>query len=368
MKILQVSPYIDPRLGGQERYVLALSKTLSRLGHDVTILTCGNCPKNVSKDYNVIKIPSKKIMDLHLLSVKELARFLNGNRFDVVHLHHQSLFGEIALIVNKIYGLPTVITLHSLMLRRMPAKFLYDRTSLGFISLLSKKVICLSPRIMQSFGRRGLDLSKCVVIPNAIDVASLENRFQSIQRELHEHEFDLLFVGRLEKRKGILWLIQCLTLLHNKGKKVTLKIVGKGPLEDELLRIIYTNDLQKHVHLLGYVPEEKLLKLFLIAKCVVIPSLYEGVPGVALESMAARKPLIVSDIPGLSELVVNEANGLLVNPMDTQGLAFAIDKILTDPTCLNSLNDINEKLLVRYDWQATTHKILDTYQNVLIDA
>ena len=287
MKILQIAPYLDPKIGGQEKHVLALSKTLASLGHDVTILTCRLPPSNIVQGFNAYKIDSVKLFGLRIISVRALACFLRENRFDVCHLHHQTIFGEITLLINKMYKLPTITTLHSLMLRRWPARFLYDRISLRFISTLSSKVICLSPNIMRDLVKRGLDLSKCVVIPNGIDLWSLKGQFREIGRSLSGPEFDLLFVGKLEERKGIIWLLKSLVLLHRKGKKYTLKIVGHGPLAQELEKIISANNLTQYVKLLGYVPQEELLKCYLLAKVVVIPSFYEGVPTVALEAMTA---------------------------------------------------------------------------------
>ena len=304
-------------------------------------------------------------MGLRLVRPDELTHFLLKKRFDVCHLHHQTLLGETVLIVNKTCKLPTITTLHTQMARRAPAKLLYDRLSLELIGRLSNRVICLSPLIMQNLVRRGLPRSKCVVIPNAIDVKTLKGQFQKAQRELHEPEFDLLFVGRLEHRKGIKWLLQSLILLHKNGKKATLKIVGQGPLKDEVQRIISSNELGQNVNLLGYVQAEELLKLFLRTRCVVVPSFYEGVPGVALEAMAARKPLVVTNIPGLGELVMNGVNGLKVNPLDTQGLTSAIDRILSFPSDLSLLDDVNEKILARCDWKTVANKILETYHQAL---
>lgn len=362
MKILQISPCADPKLGGQERHMVTLSKILGSFGHEVTILTCQTGSSNISQNIQVSTINSINLMGLRLIHPRELITFLLEKRFDVCHLHHQTLLGETILFINKTYGLPTITTLHTQILRRVPAKLFYDRASLKLIGKLSDRVICLSPGIMQSLVRRGLTSSKCVVIPNAIDVKSLESQFQKIRGELHEPEFDLLFIGRLEQRKGIRWLLQSLTLLHKKGKKVTLKIVGQGQLKDECRRIISANNLGQHVNLLGYVPNEELLKLFLLTRCVVIPSLYEGVPGVALEAMAAGKPLIVSNIPGLGELVIDEGNGLIVNTLDIQGLASAIDKVLASPSCVSSLDDINKEVLRRFDWNVVAKSIMEIYQ------
>ena len=366
MKILQISPYADPKRGGQERHVLALCKILASLGHEVTLLTCKADSSNSSRKFQIYTVSSLSLIGLPFVRPKELMAFLSEKKFDICHLHYKTLFGEIVLLVNRKCKLPTVTTLHSQMIRRLPAKFFYDRISLKIIGNLSKKVICLSPKLTQELIKRGLKGSKCVVIPNAVDVKMLKDRLQKIRRGLHESEFDLLFVGRLEQRKGIKWLLQSLALLHKKRKRMTLKIVGQGPLKGELQRFILAKNLKRYVDLLGYVSDRELLKLFLLAKCIVIPSFYEGIPTIALEAIVANKPLIVSNIPGLNELVVNGGNGLVVDPMDVYGLASAIESILLNTTYLNSLNHVNQKVLRKFDWSAIVPKILETYHEVLV--
>jgi glycosyltransferase involved in cell wall biosynthesis len=345
--------------------VLTLSKTLASLSHEVTILTCQPDSSNTPQNFQVSTINSVKLMGLRLVRPAELIHFLLEKRFDVCHLHHQTFFGEAILLVNKTCKLPTVTTLHTQMIRRLPARLLYDRISLRFISTLSSKVICLSPNIMQDLVRRGLERSKCVVVPNGIDLWSLKSQFREIGKGLSAPECDLLFVGRLEERKGIIWLLKSLILLHRQGKKYTLKIVGHGPLAQELDKIITANNLTQHVKLSGYVSQQELLRCYLLAKVVVIPSLYEGLPTVTLEAMVAGKPLIVSNIPGLNELVVNEGNGLVVNPMDTSGLASAIDEVLSYSICFNSLDAVNDKILPQFDWKVVGRKIVKTYREIL---
>jgi glycosyltransferase involved in cell wall biosynthesis len=366
MKILQISPNANPLVGGQERHLLMLSKILASFGHDVTILTCQTNPYIIPQNVTVFKINSVNFLGLRLLHIGELVKFLCEHRFDICHLHYQTLFGDMILLINKKYGLPTVTTLHSLMVRRTPARFIYDKFSLRLISNLSRKVICLSPKIMQNLVKRGLIYSKCEIIPNAVDIKSLKENFQKIRKELSEPEFDMLFVGRLEQRKGVLWLLETLYHLRKIRKKFTINIVGEGPLKRRMREIILANGLTEHVKLMGYVPENELLKLFLLAKCVVIPSLYEGVPGVALEAMVAEKPLIVSNIPGLSELVLNEGNGLIVNPMDVKGFVSAIDKVLSSQNCFQkSLNNINQNILANFDWEFVATNIAKIYYDIV---
>ena len=193
MKILQISPYVDPRFGGQEKHVLALSRTLSSRGHEVTITSCQSNGSRFARGIDVFRVHSVNMLGLRIVSVTELTKLLRRTHFDVCHLHHQTLFGETVLLASKICKVPTVTTMHSLMLRRMLARFLYDRTSLRFVSILSSRVICLSPGIEQHLVKRGLDRTKCVVIPNAMDVRSFKEMLWKKDEELSEAKFDILF-------------------------------------------------------------------------------------------------------------------------------------------------------------------------------
>lgn len=223
---------------------------------------------------------------------------------------------------------------------------------------------------MQNLVKRGLNRSKCVVIPNALDIKATEEQFNEI-RDLpveNETRSDVLFVGRLEHRKGLRWLIEAFSLLQKRGKKYTLQIIGQGPMFTELQEKISENNLDNYVSLSGYVSKEELLRSYLFTKVVVIPSLYEGVPTVALEAMAARKPLIVTNIPGLNELVVNECNGLIVPPKDAKSLANAIDKILTPINYhLHSLETVDKKTLSAFSWDVIVDNIVKTYCEAIND-
>ena len=231
---------------------------------------------------------------------------------------------------------------------------------------MSKAVICLSPKIGQNLIKRGVEKNKCIVVPNAIDVSSLQNQFRAIKQDFHLPEFDLLFVGRLENRKGLLWLLRSLILLNQRGKRFTLKVVGHGPLRKEIELLISTHNMNPYVEIMGYVSRKELCKLFLSSRCVVIPSLYEGVPGVALEAMVAGKPIIASNIPGLGEIVKDRVNGLIVNPLDVEGLALAIQEVLEKPVFSKSLDKINTGLLAEFDWDFVAKEIVNVYSRCTI--
>jgi glycosyltransferase involved in cell wall biosynthesis len=367
---LEITSNFDPKIGGQERHVLTLCRHLTNLGHNVTVLTCGSYPGYLCKDFRISNLDSYNLIGLRLISARKFKKFLMENNFDICHLHHSTIFGETILFSNLSVKLPVVTTLHTQMNRNLFAKFFFDRLSLKLIGTSSNKVICLSPSIKQSLIKRGLEASKCVSIPNALEINSVENQLSEICKcKINDHpNIDVLFVGRLEKRKGIQWLLEAIILLHRKGVKCKLQIIGHGPLLNHLRKRANEENIQKYVDFSGYVSREELYKSYLKTKVVVIPSIYEGVPTVALEAMTANTPLIVTDIPGLKELVMNEINGLVVPPKDSRSLSIAIEKILVSPGSFHSMSKYNKRTLADYSWDVIVKRIIHLYQETIDSA
>lgn len=125
--------------------------------------------------------------------------------------------------------------------------------------------------------------------------------------ELNNHDDKyILFFGRLSKEKGVKTLIDAM-----KDKNYTLKVLGTGPLEEELKDYVKSNNIT-NVELLGFKSGEELTNYVRNSRCVVLPSeWYENGPYSAMEAMALGKPLIVSNLGGLPELVEDGKNGFI---------------------------------------------------------
>jgi len=364
MNILLISPSIDPKRGGQERHVSNLAYFLKNNGNNVTIIVADKYkPKNF--DINIVYINSFKILGLPIIDIKSYYAFCRNGNFDICHLHYETLFGEIILFINKLLKLPTIITLHSQIIRTLPMKFLLDQFSLIIINIFSDNIICLSLSLAYELRKRGLCMSKILIIPNAIKIPSLEEKMQTELSQNNSNNTDLLFVGRLEERKGIKILIKSMIYLKNKGKKINLKVVGRGPLDGEIKKMIRENDLSSSILMMGYISDNELIQCYSSTKSVVIPSYYEGVPGVALEALAYNKFLIGSDIPGLRELIFPNQNGFIVKPGDILSLADAIESSLENK--IDKINNIelNKKIIKNFNWENIVNKIEFAYKKVL---
>ena len=116
----------------------------------------------------------------------------------------------------------------------------------------------------------------------------------------------------------------------------------------------------------GFVDEETLLKLQCCADVSVVPSLFEPFGIVALEAMAAKSPVVVSDTGGLGEIVEHDVTGAKVYPNNTESLAWGITKVLLDENYRNSLREnAYRRIQEKYDWDKIAQQTERIYEAVL---
>lgn len=364
MKIIQIVGSINPRIGGKERFAGELTKELLSYGHEVSLVTCDrNYEADIDCDVryiSTIEIPGFPPIP----SFKDLTRQLDME-FDICHLHYHAIFGEIAAFVCKKHGIPLITTIHDEMKRGIHKK-IYDRILLGTISRLSDRIVCLTIGMKKALIKRGLDAKKISIIPNVIYVRELQHEAYKLKNDSQlGDEIDLLFVGRLEERKGVQYLLRALSILKAKGIRPILKVVGEGAYKRKLESVVMKEGLSSQVFFTGYVTREELLKSYLATRCVVIPSLYEGIPSVAIEALALGKPVIVTSIPGM-EAITSKKLGFTVPPRDFEALAEAISKMLSiDNDELHRIESEGKSFAEEYDWSFIIEQIFCLYQDCI---
>jgi glycogen(starch) synthase len=233
------------------------------------------------------------------------------------------------------------------------------------------RVICCSDYMMQHVRWAfGLPPDKMSMVPNGVnpqiynglekqDLASFRLQFALPQEKI------VLYVGRLVYEKGIHILINAVPKILSKVN-AKFVIVGSGYMQEQLSNIVKSMGLEHKVLFTGFVDEQSLLKLQKVADVSVVPSLFEPFGIVALEAMAAKSPVVVSDTGGLSEIVQHETTGIKVYPNNTDSLAWGITKILTDDAFANAIRiNAYRKILEKYDWDKIAQQTLGMYQAVL---
>ena len=199
---------------------------------------------------------------------------------------------------------------------------------------------------------------KSVVIPNAINPAFIRKPYDG------EKEKCIVAAGRLSEQKNFKLLIDAFSLISEEFSDYSLKIYGKGPLEEELREYAKSKRLEARVKFMGYVDDmpEQLEK----ATAFVLSSDFEGMPNALMEAMALGLPCVSTDCPcgGPSYLITSGENGILVPVGDAEEMAIAIRKILSNPEMANTLSNnarqIRDRLAPEKIYKEWETQILNT--------
>jgi len=174
----------------------------------------------------------------------------------------------------------------------------------------------------------------------------------------------ILTVGTVQPRKNYARLIEALAGIHAQGHQVHLVIAGgPGWLSDPIFDTIKATEMQKFVHLIGFVDDDDLPALYSDAACVAFPSLYEGFGFPILEGMACGTPVITSNVSSMPEAAGDAA--LLVDPYDVGAIADALVRLLTDEHLRQQLIERGYRRARHLTWDRSANQLKLIYQHLL---
>ncbi len=205
------------------------------------------------------------------------------------------------------------------------------------------------------------------VIYNGIDIKN--HNYLSVKNvkmpfAVEEGDDILVTVGRLHKQKGHAYLLHAISKVVKEIPKIKLLIIGKGEEENKLKDLAKSLDLTNEIIFVGLRHDVK--KLLSLARLFILPSLWEGMPNVLLEAMAAGKAVIATEVGGIPEVVVHGETGILVPPEDSDALAKSIKYLLQDEIKINKMGETGR---VQVEKHFTIAKMLERteilYQKLL---
>ncbi|MBW4472079.1 MAG: glycosyltransferase [Stenomitos rutilans HA7619-LM2] len=240
-----------------------------------------------------------------------------------VHAHFGTNSTTVALLCNALGGPPYSFTVHG------PEEF--DKVKA--ISLPEKVARAAFVVAVSHFGRSQLyrwcpllDWSKIHIVHCGVDAEFLTAVPTPISVDPH-----LVCVGRLCPEKGQLLLLDAASHLMQQGLPFKLTLVGDGPMRNELEASINRLKLQNHVEITGWADGDRVRRIILAARALVLPSFAEGLPVVIMEALGLRRPVISTYVAGIPELVESEVCGWLVPPGSVEDLVIAMQKALQTP-------------------------------------
>ena len=358
-------------------YVWNLAQQLRRYGHEVQIITRGRARATYREIVDGITVWHAAYaptfpwhVHLHSLFVNRLVRSLE-RYIDVFHLHSP-------LVRMPLTQRPTLLTVHSLM-QAASASFRLD----SLFSVLTKLqtpvsqmlehealqradyISCVSQASANELLASGLPPAKIGVFANGVDTSI----FYPTPAPIH-HSSYALTVGRLSPGKGLEDLLTSIEVVRRHYPQFRCLIAGEGPLRDKLKAEIDRRGLDASIALIGQIPNrEELAGLYRGAALYIHPSHYEGLPTALLEAMACGCPSIATDVGGVSTVLHDNLNGLLVEPRQPPQLAAAMLRMLDRPELADRLGgQAASTIVAQYAWSTLGQKYLECYQTLVSGA
>jgi glycosyltransferase involved in cell wall biosynthesis len=281
------------------------------------------------------------------------------------------LLHSLAFVTPLISPCPSVVTIYDLSFILFPKGFKYSkRLYLTLLTRLSaqkaRRIITISESTKRDTVRLlGVSSEKVDVVYCGVDKAFCplpEREVASFRQKRGLPERIILFVGTIEPRKNVARLVEAYSRLRD--GQVKLVIGGaRGWLYEEVFAHVEELELTGDVLFPGYIPPDELPLWYNAAELFVYPSLYEGFGLPPLEAMACGTPVITSNVSSLPE-VVGEA-GLTVDPMDSEGLAEAMNQVLGDGTLRQSMREQGLARAGHFSWAKAARETVGVYQRAL---
>lgn len=376
LKIALVSPYDVSVQGGVTKHITGLARQLRQRGHDVEVLApCSSSLTNgsglgtqdglVNLSPHVVRFPYSGSVAHVCIDPQAWWRVRNRlrrARFDVIHLHEPFAPGISWAVLGLVRQAPSTVFVGTFHAYREPRSRLY--TWAGPVWTHSMRLLdghVAVSAATAAFWNQYVDIT-FRFIPNGID----PRFFAQASSEPPPDEEEVLFVGRLEPRKGLDVLLRAWEIVQRHDHHVWLTIAGAYTASDRRPYQELAGQLRlQRVRFVGPVPESRLPACYQRASMLCAPAKgYESFGLVLLEAMAAGRPVVASDIAGYRTLVVDSQEGLLVKPNCPQALAAAILTLLRNPDQRQALGERGRCTAHRYSWEAITNQLLSYYHEL----
>lgn len=372
LKIALVSPYDFAYPGGVTSHVAHLADQFRARGHLVHIIAPSSETADepafgnhiVHRIGRVVRIPangSVARITLSLRSWLQTKRLLRDEQYDLIHLH-EPMIPALPLTVLRHSQSVNIGTFHAF--RSRPLAYFYGKPILQPFFRKLHGHVAVSPAARDFIGE--YFRTEYRVIPNGIEFGRFCTAMPLLDR-FADSRPNVLFVGRLEKRKGLKFLLRAWPRVLEQVPGARLIVVGEGrPLvgyKRYARRKGWTDD---DVHFAGYVSEEEKPRYFQVANVFCAPSTGQESFGIVLlEAMAAGAPIVATDIPGYRDVVTHGQEGLLVAPKDEEALAQALARLLQDAETRMRMGGDGRDKARRYDWSRVADQVLEYYAEVL---
>ncbi len=369
LRIVQVCPYNWDARGGVQAHVAQFTRQLQVQGHSVTIVAPGIRPRDPASGVHIIGRPTcvpfngsvaPTCLDLRLRSPIE--RMLSAVRPDIVHVHepYASVLCWFAALEARS---PVVATFHASIERPFDRR-LYAMSARLLWSV--RRRLALQIAVSEAAARTAVLGTRrpLTVVPNGTELDRIKS---AVPAALDGAGCCLLFVGRLDERKGLGIALEAFSHLIEDTRDLRLVIVGDGPERSRIDRL--PQRVRARVTAVGACSRRELLSLYAAADVFVAPATgRESFGMVVLDALAAGLPVVASDIAGYRELIQDGREGLLVPPGDARALAAAIRRLIDDSTLVRRMVASGSERATAFAWTVLAPQVEALYDRAILSA
>ena len=374
MKVALISFHSFFQPGGVKRHILGLHKEFQRRGiYSKIIAPRRSLKEDYGKDVILLgtsfPLPfSGGISDLGInFNPLAIERTLKREKFDILHFHNVGFLSTLQILASPATANTlNILTFHSNIkgskfLKRFP--FL-----LKLVEMVARwrldGIIGVAPLNLKPFKRYS---GPKIVIPNGVDLERFNPRVTKIKK-FSDNKINLLFLGRIEKRKGLIYLLKAYKILEKKlGKEwlssnLRLIIVGKGPLKQDLGKWVKDNKLT-NVIFEGEISEEKVPLYYSTCDIFCSPAIFgESFGLVLVEAMACKKPVVAFANEGYKEVLKEKGARFLVKPRDYKTLAKKLEILIKNEKLRKEMGQWGIEEAKKYSWPKIAKQVLNFYE------
>lgn len=369
MKVGLVSPYDFASPGGVNDHVRHLAVQLNASGHQTRIFapsSKADVDFDRARFYRIgtpIAIPANDSVARITLSfhlANRVAAIIDEERFDILHFH-EPLMPALPMTMLRMSTTANVGTFHAF--ARSNVGYYYGRPLLEpYLHHLHRAIAVSEPA--RAFVTRYFPEVHARVIPNGVDTGTYFRGLAPI-RHLRDDHVNILFVGRLEKRKGLGDLLRAYRFMQTRVPRTRLVIVGDGPLRGRFESYISRHRLP-NVVMAGFVPDSVKPRYYSTADIFCAPATgAESFGVVLLEALASGLPVVATEVPGYMSVLDPGKDSLTVQPKNWRELGASLVVLARDAELRHRLGDYALQKAQRYSWTSVASEVAEVYDEAI---
>lgn len=383
MRICFISRRFFPAISGMSIYAQNYLHELVKLGHDVVMISqyrndevgtkiYGGGPPGPVEGVEVIGLESHGEQLVNSGQAADFESDINAmvetalaahavKPFDIVHAQYAYPNGLAAIEISRRTGIPNTISIqggdgHWVGLCCQT----HQQAIRAVFNYANELIIGSSSFADEVHENHGVPLERFTIIPGAINSDHFSPRLNRMLGDI-DTPTKLLYHGRVDRRKGVLELIEAVRLLKKSGRNLQLCISGIGPDLDAAKALTKSMDLNDVIEFTGYVSYDDVPGVYRSADIFVSPTWSEGFSNTILEAMASGLPVVAARAVGVVDCLTHEENALLHEVHDVADLCAQITRLLDDATLRHQLATVAlAEIETKYKWSHIAQQIIET--------